>query len=248
MRVLVLGVGDAFAFAGFPSGLLVDAPGGWLMIDCPDMVHRALREAVSLVEWPVTARNVHDVLITHLHGDHANGLEAFGFKRYAERLADPTIPVPRLHTHPRAAERVWEKLAPAMDAPLTPGGQPATLADFFDLGSFTPGEPAQIAGLTIESRWTHHPIPTTALRITDGRSTLALSSDTTFDPELIEWLSEAEVIIHESNSSPIHTPVEKLNDLPRQLRRRMRLTHLEPGFDVGRTDIPILREGDVIEV
>lgn len=247
MRALILGVGDAFTTTGFGSGVLLEGPGGYLMVDCADLIHRALAEASKKSGWNVDATQIHDVVLTHLHGDHCNGLESFGFKRYAERLRGESTIIPRLWTHPGAAERVWERLAPAMDAPLTQGGPRATLADFFELHTFDPDHPAEIAGLTVACRYTVHPVPTVGLMISNGRSTLGLSGDTKFDPEHVQWLSRADVIIHEANYSPLHTGVNVLNELPREIRDKLILTHTEDAFDPTSTDIPLLYEGQVLE-
>ena len=45
MRVLVLGVGDAFTARSFGSSAVVEAPRGRVLVDCPDPIHRVLREA-----------------------------------------------------------------------------------------------------------------------------------------------------------------------------------------------------------
>ena len=50
---------------------------------------------------------------------------------------------------------------------------------------------------------------------------LGYSADTAFDPALLSWLSEADLIVHETNLGPIHTPYEKLASLPSDLRGKM---------------------------
>lgn len=47
MHVLILGVGDAFTRTHYGSSALVRAPGGFLQIDCPDPIHRVIREAAE---------------------------------------------------------------------------------------------------------------------------------------------------------------------------------------------------------
>lgn len=247
MRVLVLGVGDAFTTRGYGSCFLIHGPQGHVLIDCTDLIHRALAEAAAIANWKVDSRDIQHILLTHLHGDHCNGLESFGFKHFAERLRGESTTTPTIHTHPGAAARLWERLAPAMDAPLTPGGKPATIADFFNLDTFEVGEPFTVAGLTIRARRTHHPIPTIGLLISDGSWTLGISGDTIFDPDHIAWLDQADLIIHEANYSPLHTQVDPLNNLPAKIRTKMRLTHTEDAFDARSTRIPLLKQGDVLQ-
>lgn len=248
MKALILGVGDAFTIQSFGSSAVVEGPGGYLLIDCPDLIHRALHQASAASGWNVKAADIDDIIITHLHGDHCNGLESFGFHRLVLRLQGRQTTLPRLHTHPEAAARIWERLAPAMDAPLTKGGHPSTLEDYFDVRILTPGVPATIAGLRIESRYTIHPIPTIGLRLSDGPSTLGWSGDTVYDPAHIAWLASADLIVHEANLGPAHTHIELLNALPDELRARMRLTHIIDGYDTASSDIPPLAEGEVLVV
>ena len=247
MRMLTLGVGDAFTKLHFSCGALIEAPEGYVLIECSDLVHRALHEATQRAGWNVDASNVDDLIITHLHGDHCNGLESFGFHRMMRRMSEQKkTPLPRLHTNRPASERVWERLAPAMyRAPAHE--RPGELSDYYDLRVFEPGEPATIAGLTVQCRFTKHPIPTTALLIDDGNWTLGWSSDTPFEPELVDWLDQADLIVHESNYGPVHTPIQALNELPDKVRAKIRLTHLPDDFDRSLTDIPILEEGEVLQ-
>ncbi len=247
MRVLILGVGDAFTRAHFGSSALVEGPDGYLLIDCPDLVHRAIHEASRRAGWDVDASKIQDVLITHLHGDHCNGLESFGFARMILRMKTPSAPLPRLHISRPASERVWERLAPAMDGVCCLGHSPARLGDFYLLDTIEPQREAAIAGLTVRCRFTKHPVPTTGLLISDGEWTLGWSSDTSFEQAHIDWLDQADLIVHESSLGPIHTPIESLNSLPDELRAKLRLIHLPDDFDRSGTDIEILAEGDVLQ-
>ncbi|MBM4112540.1 MAG: ribonuclease Z [Phycisphaerae bacterium] len=240
MRVLIVGVGDAFSTRHFGTSCVIEGPEGFLLVDCPDCLRRALAEASATSGWRVGIETIRDVVITHLHGDHVNGLEAFGFLHWLARRAHPA-PAPRLHMGPGAAARIWERLAPAMDQ-----GGGATLGDYFELHVLEPGMPARIAGLKVETRPTGHPVPTTALRFSNGAKRFGWSADTPWDPGLIEWLSECDLFVHETSEPPAHTPLEKLNRLPEATRRKMRLAHLGDDFDAGATDIRPLTQGEVL--
>ncbi len=247
MRALILGVGDAFTKLHFGSSALVEGPRGLLLIDCPDLIHRAVHEAAGRAGWSVEVAEVGDVILTHLHGDHCNGLESFGFFHRVLRQREPSHACPRLHTSRPAADRLWERLAPAMDAAAIQ--KPArTLDDYFDVKVISPDEPATVAGLSVRCRFTKHPLPTIGLLLSDGRRTLGWSSDTAYEAEHLEWLSGANLIVHESNVGPYHTPITSLNALPDELRAKIRLIHLPDDFDPYSTDMKVLREGDVVEV
>jgi ribonuclease BN (tRNA processing enzyme) len=251
VRIVILGVGDAFTSEHFGSSALIETSiGRRVLIDCPDPIHRVLREGTK---GRVRVDDIDDIVLTHIHGDHTNGLESFGFWRWMKRQKDQGATLPRVWTNPWTAERLWRKLSPAMSGEGRRSGQagPATrdLATFFDVRTIEPGEgETAIAGLTVRARWTTHPIPTMGLLISENGKTLGWASDTAFERAHIDWLAGADVIVHEANTGPAHTPIEDLNALPGDLRKKMRLIHLPDDFDPSRTDVTILREGDVLEV
>ncbi len=117
-----------------------------------------------------------------------------------------------------------------------------------ELHVLRPDVPSRIAGLEVESRLTGHPVPTTALRFSGGGRRFGWSSDTPWDPSLVDWLSGCHLVVHETSPAPAHTPVEHLNRLPDELRRRMRLMHVPDDFDPASSDIPVLRQGEVLTV
>jgi len=253
MRVLILGVGDAFTRRHFNSGALIkapdapDGPGGFVMIDCPDPIHRVLHEAAVTAGWKVTASEIHDIIITHLHGDHCNGLESFGFWHLVRRGNDPSLPIPRLHTHVPAAARLWEKLAPAMDGATSPSGL-RMLNSIYEVRELDPQWQAQVAELTVRCRFTQHALPCTGLLISDGKSTLGWSGDTFFDPDHLDWLSEADLIVHEAGGKPFHTDIEQLATLPEPIRKKLRLIHVPDEVTRRKEGLQFLNEGDVLEL
>ena len=243
MRILILGVGDAFTRRHFGSSALIEGPGGYVLLDCPDPIHRVLAEATAKAGWNVEALAIHDILLTHLHGDHCNGLESFGFAHKIFGAGSP----PRIHTSRPVAGRLWERLAPAMDG-TPPGGTPSrTLEDLFDVRVLDPDTPATVAGLTVRCRFTQHPIPTIGLLISDGERTLGWSSDTPYEPAHLDWLAGADCIVHECNHGSPHTPIEALNALPEALCAKIRLIHLPDDFDAA-TPLRPLAEGEVLAI
>jgi ribonuclease BN (tRNA processing enzyme) len=188
-------------------------------------------------------------VVTHLHADHCCGLEDFGYYCFfaLQRRA-------RLYMHPEVSARAWDGLlAAGMDhvhaGPDAPSGR-KQFADYFELIDLDAARPVECGPFAIECRRTIHGVPTYALRITAGGRVLGFSADTAFDPGLIEWLSAADLIVHEATSmahSGTHTPYEKLAALPEAVRSKMRLTHLPDDFDAEASVIEVLREGGVYE-
>ncbi len=247
MRVLILGVGDAFTRVHFGTSALLEGPGGFVLLDCPGLMHRALHEASARAGWKVDAMDIDDVLLTHLHGDHCNGLESFGFAHAFPRSgAAPSATRPRIHTSRPVSDRLWERLAPAMDEATSEA--PRSLDDYFDVRVLELGTTATVAGLNVQCRFTQHPIPTIGLLISDGNGTLGWSGDTVFEQAHIDWLSGADVIVHEANLGHAHTSVEDLNALPAALQRKIRLVHILDDFDASTTAMTPLQEGEVLEI
>lgn len=246
LRVLILGVGDAFSALHYSSCMALEAEGAWLLIDCPHPIRKILREASQLSGVPLTIADLSGVCVTHLHADHCSGLEGLGY--FAWFALKQRLP---LLMHPAGSARLWEgSLAAGMEQLLRRGSdepRPMGLSDYFALTDLSFEQPLQLGPFAIECRPTIHHIPTTALRIRAGGRTLGYSADTAFDPELIAWLAEADLVIHETNLG-VHTPYERLAELPAELRARMRLIHFPDQFDDEPRAIACLREGQVLEV
>ncbi len=214
-----------------------------MLIDCPDPIHRVLREAheasgVGALEVPA----ILDVIITHLHGDHVNGLEAFAFTHWLLRRREPSRPRPRLHAAAPVMDRLWPRLAPAMDQ-----GGTASLEDYFEPRPLVPGTSSDIAGMRVECRITTHMIPTFGLRLRAGDASVGWSSDTGFEQAHVDWLAECGVIVHETSPPPFHTALSDLLSQPERIRRKIRLIHAPDDFDASACPMPLLREGDIVE-
>ena len=245
-RFLCLGVGDAFSKRWYGSSLALNADGQWLLLDCPHPIHKVIREASEFAGLALTAEDFSGLLLTHLHADHASGIEGLAFKThfYYQR----TLPI---LCHPLVADRLWDShLAAGMDRILTSAESPPverTMDDYITLHLLDDSAPVQYGPFSIECRRTIHHVPTFAMRIRAMGTTLGWSSDTTFDRSLIDWLSESDLIIHETNVG-LHTPYAKLAALPESLRSKMRLIHFPDDFDVAGSVIECLQPGRIYEV
>src|SRR5688572_29361272 len=103
-EAIVLGAGDAFSALRRTASLLLVADGFRLGIDCPDGYRRVLHDVSARADRPLAIEDVDDMLITHVHGDHMNGLEAFGFYKYFVEKKQL-----RLYTNPDARSVMWDE-------------------------------------------------------------------------------------------------------------------------------------------
>lgn len=248
--VHVTGVGDAFTERYHNASLCLEARGARLMIDCPPAFPRVLADHRQASGTDLAVDNIDHLLLTHLHGDHCGGTEAYLYLRRFVVGRRPT-----LHGAAEVLGALWEtRLRGGMEELLLEGradGPRRRLAlhDYAERADLAEGV-TRVGPFLVERRFTIHHIPTTALRITlDGaaRPFLGYSADTAFDPGLIAWLAEADLIIHETNFG-VHTPLADLLSLPEDLRARMRLIHYPDLLDPALVPIPCLRQGTVLEL
>ncbi|MCA9604449.1 MAG: ribonuclease Z [Myxococcales bacterium] len=241
MRIVPLGVGDAFSARWYSSCLALEHDDRWILVDCPHPIRKMLRESDAGVDLD----RVEAVALTHLHADHASGLEGYGY--FAHFALGRRAPIA---AHPPVVERLWEgHLAAGMERLVT-GERPArrTLTDYFELLPLEVGARVEVGPFAIECRPTRHHIATTAFRIHAGDESLGYSADTAFDPALIEWLAEADVVIHETNYGSQHTPYAALAALPAETRAKMRLIHYPDDLDLSESAIAPLEQGRVYAV
>lgn len=245
-RFLCLGVGDAFSERWYGSSIAMHAEGQWLLLDCPHPIHKVVREASASAGISLTCADFSGLLLTHLHADHASGVEGLAFKSlFAYKRKLPVI------CHPLVADRIWEShLAAGMDEfLLSAEGPPVhkTLEDYIEITRLRDAGPRQFGPFSIECQRTIHHVPTFAMCISAAGRTLGWSSDTAYDEGLIDWLSSANLIVHETNLG-LHTPYEKLAALPAELCSKMRLNHFTDDFDVKGSTIECLMPGRMYEV
>lgn len=249
MHVIAPGTGDAFSALKYSSCLAVEADDRWLLIDAPHPIRKMLREAgeTAALSHPLDLHLFEGAVLTHLHADHASGLEGLGFfnhfalQRKARVLTDPAVREELWSGHLRAGMRQLMH---------GPEAEPVsyTLGDFFELVDLYEREPYVLGPFTIETHRTVHHIPTIAVKVRANGVTLGYSADTAFREELIEWLSDADLIIHETNFGGAHTPYEKLAALPEALRAKMRLIAYPDSFDEASSVITTMRQGARLDV
>jgi len=242
-EAIVLGVGDTFSEEHHSTALLLECEGHKLAIDCPDMYRSVLRNAAERSGRALSLGDIDHVLITHVHGDHMNGLEGVAFyKHFVDKKKVWLVASPEV----RAA--IWDERLKASMSALWDGREFKALAfeDYFEHVPLSWTAPTAIGPFRIRARRTLHHVPTSALLIEAAGRTLGYSSDTAFDPELIAFLEPADLIIHETNLGPAHTPYAALAELPGELRKKMRLIHYPDGFDLESSKITPLFEGQVL--
>ncbi len=242
LRLLPLGIGNAFSALSYSACLALEADGCWLLLDCPHPIRKMMREASATAAVDLDAAAVQAVVLTHLHADHASGLEGFAF--YNHFVLNRRL---RLVAHPAVSEHLWSgSLSGGMQRARQEPGKPdieRRFEDFFDLHAVTEGQAVTSGPFTVSVCLGTHSLPTTAIFVEAAGRKFGYSADTAYDPRLIEWLSRADLIVHEANGGFPHTPYQRLAELPVALRQKMRLIHYPDGFDPPGREIELLRQG-----
>ncbi len=244
-EVLPLGVGDTFSSKNNTTALLLRACGEYLAIDCPDTYLRVLTQGAQTADWNTQPGEVNRLLLTHVHGDHMNGLEGFAFyKHFVEHRRLSLLAVPEVQ------HQLWESRLKLSMGQLWNGNGFQTLSfeDYFDFHPLQWLVQQQIGPFTIQARRTIHHVPTSALLISAEGRTLGYSADTAFDPTLISFLSSADLIVHETNFGPAHTAYEDLLTVDADIQRKMRLIHYSDLFEVSASRISVAKQGEVLTV
>jgi ribonuclease BN (tRNA processing enzyme) len=244
LSFIPLGIGDAFSRLHYSSCLAVNFGESWIIVDCPHPIRKMLHEASHSLEKSLDVGDIEAVVLTHLHGDHCSGLEGMAFFShfYLQRQL-------KVFGHPLVAEHLWDgilrlAMEPLVEADGAAPEEPRSMETYLDLKHLDEKRSVEVGPFHIECRRTIHHIPTTALRISAGGRCLGYSADTSFDPTLIDWLSDADLIIHETNLGP-HTPYDQLQQLPEEIRQKMRLIHTHDEFDRNGSEIQALVQGEL---
>jgi ribonuclease BN (tRNA processing enzyme) len=250
VRIIPLGVGEAFTARHYTTCLAMGVGDVWMLVDCPHPVRKLLREGSHAAGLPFDLDRVRGVALSHLHADHCSGLEEFGYYCYYAlgRRA-------RVLAHPEVSAKMWDGLllAGMGEMRIDPAAPPEIkrLDDYFDVTALSTTQAVAFGPFSVECRLTIHPIPTTAFRITAAGRVFGFSADTAHDPSLIAWLEPCDLIAHEVTSRPaskVHTPYDHLAALPESLRARMRLFHYPDDFDTDASVIEPLHQGRVYAV
>lgn len=228
-EVMFVGVGDAFSLDHYGTSFLCRRDEFVLAVDCPDSYRRALRDAgFEHAGEQLDAQHIDAMFLTHLHGDHVNGLEMV--LAYRKFVAGGKLP---LYTTPEVAAVLWERRIEVSLGVLYDGTNynAMRLDDFVDLHVVEWGESTPVGPFTLQTRRTVHHIPTAGVRISDGAHTLGYACDTAWDPAHFAWLADADLIVHETSLGPAHTPIAELMALPPDARAKLLVVHYPDFFE-----------------
>jgi ribonuclease BN (tRNA processing enzyme) len=263
-KIHILGVGKGLSRKYHHTSFVAEAGRqNYTLVECPGEIPQKLTKA------GIPIPKVNHVILSHLHADHAGGIQ--------DLIWQKTFPEggwehgPKLHIYsifevlrgrptPHGfQEGLWGALAPAMAVAQDPrdmqwdgrwyraGPERYYIPHELD----NDGKAYPVNNLEARVYRTKHTLPTMAVKLSHKGRTLGYSADTLYDPRLIEWLSDSDLILHETGKG-IHTDPAELAKLPKDIKRKMRLIHYPDDFPGSKahekTGIQLCREGKTYEV
>ncbi len=265
-QVQILGVGDYFTEIHNYSSFVIHADGVFTLVDCPEGLPKILYEANQVADIGARIEEINHIILTHLHGDHSNGLEGLAFlKMFFQGGRKPF-----LYSIRDVLKDLWpQKLRAAMKRlylgpserigslsvrELRKECDKARLEDYFIPIPLEFNQINRVNNLEVEIRYVKHHIPTFALRVHYKGKTLGYSGDTFFDPALIAFLQDCDMIIHECDmlqSTPhqgIHTDYCELLGLPESVKEKTFLIHYADKAAQQGSELKLLLEGHVYDI
>lgn len=213
----MLGVGNGFSGQVLNNNALLEVDGERTLIDC------GITAMEGLAKQGLTFGEIDRIFITHLHFDHAGGLEAAAlYSRYfSHKKITLILPAP-------IRSIAWEnQLSGALDNAAEGLHQ---LGDYFHLLSPAEGEPFRLCG-ALQSSFirTKHVGGKFSCGLYLGEKAF-YTSDMVCDRELMEQLvnSGVEHILHDCQVAPgavVHAGLNELLTYPEKVRGRLRLMH-----------------------
>lgn len=223
-----IGTGSAFTVYtdNFHSNMLLrhEDSGESLLIDCGSDARHAL------AALGVSHRDIGSVYVSHLHADHAGGMEWLALTRRFDETCDRPV----FYAHPEILKSIWAE---------TLRGGLSTLAGVrAELKSFFKPMPADASGvfywenvrfLTVQTLHTLNNdclMPTFGLFFTLGKTTILITTDTRFCTDVLgDYYRRADIIFHDCETqarpSGVHSHYNELLTLPAEIRAKMWLYH-----------------------
>ncbi|MDJ0599083.1 MAG: MBL fold metallo-hydrolase [Crocosphaera sp.] len=230
-QLLFLGSGSAFTVGAdnFHSNIfLITETGKKLLIDCGSDIR------FSLNEEGFSHRDITDIYISHLHSDHAGGLEYIGLTT----KFDPQCKKPNLYLSHEIANKIWGNTLSGGMGSIE--GEIASLESFFNLYSINNNHTFRWQNINFQLvKMIHidngtYLMPTYGLFFRINNVKIFITSDTQlcYQP-LQNYYQEADVIFHDCETSkypsPVHSHYQQLVKLPNNVKEKMWLYGYQPG-------------------
>jgi ribonuclease BN (tRNA processing enzyme) len=231
IKLLFLGSGSAFTVGAdnYQSNmLLINEQGDKLLIDCGSDIR------FSLYQEGFSYLDITDIYISHLHSDHAGGLEYMAFTT----KFDPRCQKPNLYISKDIADPLWQN---TLSGGLTSvQGDINDLDSLFEVHKVSKNGHFTWQGIQFDLRQVIHIdngyylMPSYGLFFEVNGLKIFLTTDTQFQVEKMqEYYDRADLIFHDCETSkfptPVHAHYNDLVKLPAEIKQKMWLYGYQPG-------------------
>ena len=229
MRINFLGTGSAFTLKNFQSNLAIEQNGKWLLLDAGGDIRFSLKNA------GMSYKDVDAVYVSHLHADHAGGIETLAFCSFFDPKKDKI----KLFGNGELLRKGWEDTWKGGLESYQ--GKLLSLNDYFDVNPVRPNTSFWWEGIQFDTVQAIHImngyslVPSYGLMIKPEKmspKTIFWTSDTQFCPaQLIDFYKSADLIIQDCETSAfksgVHANFQDLVTLPNDLKKKMVLLHYQ---------------------
>ena len=234
-----LGTGNAWSKPprNYNTSAMVTCGENKLLLDCGSLVPLALKNK------NIHLKDISDVFISHLHGDHVYGLEELAIYNRFVAGTKSTLWLPELlftEFSGIQGEDIWHNcLRASLETHIKMpdnSTRQLQLEDYFNIVTLTPGKTYFVNDIPIEIFPVKHIIkkPSFGLLIDNQ---IAYTADTIFDMAMLDFLLERGIhtIFHDVNFEPptenmVHATYEELKSLPEHIRKKIYLMHFDDGL------------------
>ncbi len=231
IKLTFLGTGSAFTLGegNFQSNMLLESSRGRkMLVDC------GMDARFSLHELGYSHKDIDDVYISHLHADHAGGLEWLAFSSYFNQHQKKIS----LYIHESLVTPLWNNVLSGGLSSLE--GKIATLDSYFDVHAVPMNISFFWEGIEFQLIQTIHVmsgftiIPCFGLYFSTGEHEVYVTTDTRFAPhQIMKFYKSASIIFQDCETakieSGVHATFDQLVSLPEEIRKKMWLYHYNPG-------------------
>jgi len=233
MRVYPIGVGTAFGRRFFNTNFVIEFDNDeFLLVDC------GITASKSLETIGMSALDVKNLFISHLHADHIGGIEELALKR--KLMTGRKI---NLYINEKLVDPFWESVRAGIEH--TQLGK-LGIDDYFSVHTYR--DEFVLGGVQFSSQPTHHIDGMLSFDI--GFENVLLTSDTVFSRDyVLNRAADFEIVVHDcsfNHVQKVHTYYEELID-NRALFEHLYIIHYEDDIDRFRkrilsADIRICRQ------
>lgn len=242
MKIIPIGCGSALCTENFQSNYIVEHDGKRLLLDSGDDTRFALK-AVGLKLTDIDA-----VYISHLHGDHANGVQQLAFGTYFNPATKCSI---KLYGNHKVLEDGWNHTWSGGMRSLE--GENPSLDKYFQVERVPLNGMFRWNGITFQTVQTVHvmdaygivPCFGLIMNIPESIKKVYFTTDTQFCPHQIQkFYDQVDVIIQDCETVPdmyaskVHSHFKFLKTLNEETKAKMYLTHYNDNcsLDIDKCD------------